>query len=180
MELTDFKFTSLKEDARIKPFKCKNKDLNGFLFEDAHQYLHELMAITYILEDPIADKTVAYFSLLNDKISSDPELKSIWNRLSRKVPNSKRRRHYPAVKIGRLAVSKEYANKGLGCAIIRFIKHLFTHGNRTGCRFITVDAYRDALGFYERVGFDYISTKDENDETRLMYYDLKRFMMEEG
>lgn len=178
MELINFQFISLKENMQIKPFKCKDNDLNGFLFEDAHKYLNELMAITYILEDPIANKTVAYFSLLNDKISSDPEFKNIWNRLSRKVPNSKRRKHYPAVKIGRLAVSEEYANKGLGKAIIRFIKHLFTHGNRTGCRFITVDAYRDALGFYEKVGFDYITIKDENDETRLMYYDLKRFISE--
>lgn len=41
MKLTDFKFTSLREDTQIKPFKCKDNDLNGFLFEDAHKYLHQ-------------------------------------------------------------------------------------------------------------------------------------------
>lgn len=55
---------------------------------------------------------------------------------------------------------------------------MFTHGNRTGCRFITVDAYSDAVGFYQKCGFDFISEKDRNDITRLMYYDLKRFLDE--
>lgn len=90
--------------------------------------------------------------------------------------NYKRGKNYPAVKIGRWAVSEEYANKGSGKAIILFIKYLFTHGHRTGYHFITVDAYRNALDFYEKVGFNYITIKDENDETRLMYYDLNRFI----
>jgi len=55
---------------------------------------------------------------------------------------------------------------------------MFTHGNRTGCRFITVDAYHDAVGFYQKSGFDFISEKDQNDATRSMYYDLKRFLDE--
>lgn len=56
--------------------------------------------------------------------------------------------------------------------------YLFTHGNRTGCRFITVDAYHDAVGFYQKCGFDFISEKDQHDPTRSMYYDLKRFLDE--
>lgn len=55
---------------------------------------------------------------------------------------------------------------------------MFTHGNRTGCRFITVDAYHDAVGFYLKCGFDFISEKDQNEITRSMYYDLKRFLDE--
>jgi hypothetical protein len=43
-----------------------------------------------------------------------------------------------------------------------------------GCRFITVDAYRDAFGFYLKNGFEFLSSEDETDNTRLMYYDLKR------
>ena len=53
---------------------------------------------------------------------------------------------------------------------------MFTHGNRTGCRFITVDAYHDAVGFYLKCGFDFISEKDQNEMTRSMYYDLKAFL----
>jgi GNAT superfamily N-acetyltransferase len=99
------------------------------------------MAVTYLFVDRQANKTVAYFSLLNDKVSYDPEERSLWNRINRRISNNKRRKTYPSVKIGRLAVSKDYDNKGVGRAILDFIKHAFTNGNRTGCRFITVDAY---------------------------------------
>lgn len=176
MALENYDFVPLKVTTPIKPFKCKDKDLNGFLFEDSQKYLADLMAVTYLLEDPACEKTVAYFSLLNDKITFDPDQRSLWNRLSRRVANAKRRKHYPAVKIGRLAISEEYAGQGLGRDIIRFVKFMFTHGNRTGCRFITVDAYRDAVGFYQKCGFDFISEKDREEATRSMYYDLKRFL----
>ena len=178
MAIENYDFVPLKVDTNIKPFKCKDDDLNGFLFDDSQKYLADLMAVTYLLEDLSCGKTVAYFSLLNDKITFDPDQRFIWNRLSRRVANAKRRKHYPAVKLGRLAISEEYAGQGLGRDIIRLIKFMFTHGNRTGCRFITVDAYHDAVGFYLKCGFDFISEKDQNEMTRSLYYDLKRFLSE--
>ena len=178
MAIDNYRFLPLSINYEIKPFKSRDADLNSFLFEDAHKYLFDLMAVTYLLEDVSQAKTVAYFSLLNDKITFDPDQRSIWNRLSRRIANAKRRKHYPAVKIGRLAISEEYANQGLGRDIMRLIKYMFTHGNRTGCRFITVDAYHDAVGFYQKCGFDFISEKDAQSITRSMYYDLKRFIDE--
>ena len=97
MAIENYDFVPLKVDTNIKPFKCKDNDLNGFLFDDSQKYLEDLMAVTYLLEDLSCGKTVAYFSLLNDKITFDPDQRSIWNRLSRRVANAKRRRHYPAV-----------------------------------------------------------------------------------
>ena len=47
------------------------------------------------------------------------------------------------------------SSQGLARDIIDYIKVLFTNGNRTGCRFLTVDAHRDAIGFYEKCGFSY-------------------------
>ena len=141
MDLSSFDFLPLGEDTEILPFDCNDADLNNFLFDDAKNYLSDLMAVTYLFVDRQANKTVAYFSLLNDKVSYDPEERSLWNRINRRISNNKRRKTYPSVKIGRLAVSKDYDNKGIGRAILDFIKHAFTNGNRTGCRFITVDAY---------------------------------------
>ena len=43
---------------------------------------------------------------------------------------------------------------------------------RQACRLITVDAYRQALPFYERFGFQYITNKDEQEEVRQMFLDL--------
>jgi len=48
----------------------------------------------------------------------------------------------------------------------------FIIDNKTGCRFITVDAYRNAIPFYEKNGFLPLQVKDEGEHTRLMFFDL--------
>ena len=50
----------------IKPFDCGDVDLNDFLLNDSKGYLDKLLAVTYILETK--NETIAFFSLLNDKI----------------------------------------------------------------------------------------------------------------
>ncbi|MDE6197579.1 MAG: GNAT family N-acetyltransferase, partial [Muribaculaceae bacterium] len=117
----------------------------------------------------------AYYSLLNDKIVFDPDERMLWNRLNRRVANSKRRREYPAVKIGRLAVSKDYTGKQIGQAILLQVKHVFATMRRSACRFITVDAYAAAVPFYEKCGFMFLSEKDKKSPTRAMYFDLINF-----
>lgn len=44
--------------------------------------------------------------------------------------------------------------------------------NKTGCRFLTVDAYLNAVPFYEKNGFRFMNAEDDDPHTRLMYYDL--------
>lgn len=165
----------LSSDTEIKPFHCTEQDLNGFLFDDAKRYQAELMAVTYLIEDTDKDVTVAYYSLLADKISFNPEEKSTWNKINRNIPNNKRRKNYPAVKIGRLAVSEDHTGYGLGSMIIRNIMYTFTRVKRLGCRFLTVDALRSALPFYEKCGFKFFTEEDKEEETRLMFFDLKNF-----
>ena len=62
-----------------------------------------------------------------------------------------------------------------------FIKDWFRHeDNKTGCRFIVVDAYNEEkiLRYYERNGFvplyNYDIPQDEPLKTRLLYFDLKK------
>lgn len=169
-------FNRLSLDYDIKPFDCGDADLNGFLFDDAKNYLSELMAVTYLLE--YKNQTVAYFCLLNDKIifdTSDIQEKSFWNRFNRqnKIPNTKRRQNYPAVKIGRLGVSLNFNGQGVGRFILDTVKSLLFEKNDIGCRFITVDAYSSAFHFYEKNGFIFLSDDDSGESTRLMYFDLK-------
>ena len=84
------------------------------------------VTLSTVISDNEADRTVAYYSLLNDKIVFDPDEKKLWNRLNRRVANSKRRREYPAVKIGRLAISKDYAGHQIGRTILLQVKHVFS------------------------------------------------------
>ena len=179
INLESLTLIKLSHNYGIKPFDCGDADLNGFLFDDAKNYLTELMAVTYIFE--YENQTVAYFCLLNDKIvfdTSDVEEKRFWNRFNRKtrIPNPKRRQNYPATKIGRLAVSKKFEGQGIGRLILDSVKNLLLTKSDIACRFITVDAYETAFVFYQKNGFDFLSSEDEREHTRLMYYDLKRLL----
>ena len=174
--MQEFKVIRLPEDYKVPPFDCGNPDINDFLIDDAHDYQEGLLAVTYIVVDPNDNKLLSYFCLLNDKLAYMPGVdKAAWNRLNRKVANRKRMKSYPAVKIGRLGTDKQCSGQGIGTEVLGFIKLLFAIGNKTGCRFLTVDAHRDALGFYLKCGFQYFTAADETDDTRLMYFDLKPF-----
>lgn len=176
MDFSKLRQLQLSDDSDIKSFKCADSDLTEFLFDDARHFQRELMAVTYLLEYMEDNKTAAYFSLLADKITFNPDEKGIWNRLNRNIPNTKRRRSYPAVKVGRLAVNEEYSGQGLGTFILDNIKYAFSNVKRIGCRFITVDALKSAVPFYELNGFQFITETDKDDETRLMFFDLKTFI----
>lgn len=173
-----FQYRRLTVDYNVKTFDCGDSDLNEFFLKDAVNYLRQLLAVTYVFESK--DETVAFFSVLNDKIiNKDTETQNtISHKLSRKIPNDKRRPSYPAVKIGRLGVHLNYQSQGIGCEVIDFIKALFTDDNKTGCRFITVDAYNNekAASFYLKNSFKFLTEVDKDDDTRLMYFDLMTFI----
>ena len=167
------------ETDTLKPFDCGDTDLNGFFIEtspdtpNATMYERERLAITYVVEDNDTQRILAYFSLLHDKIERDISDSRIWNRLSRNIPNAKRRASYPAIKIGRLAVSTKVQGSGLGREVLAFIKAWFYNNPRAGCRFITVDALRSAEAFYDKCHFRPLGDVSSDGETILMYYDLK-------
>ena len=52
------------------------------------------------------------------------------------------------------------------------VKKLHTERNALAFRFITVDAYLSAVSFYEKNGFLHLTKKDEDEHTRLMYFDM--------
>lgn len=172
MALEHYNPVRLSENSVIRPFKCSDEDLNGFLFDDAKNYLQKLLAVTYTIEDETNNHTIAYFSLLTDKISFNQDSKSAWNKINREIPNSKRRKSYPALKIGRLAVHEDYSGQGIGKDIINYIMYTTTFQNPYGCRFLTVDALLSAIPFYQKCGFRFFSELDATDDTRLMFYDL--------
>ena len=167
----------LEELKEIKPFDCGDADLNGFLCDDAAYYGSEMLANTFVLETET--ETVAYFSLLNDKISQTTIAKNLWRKIRKTIPHEKHLGSYPAVKIGRLAVSLHFRGTGLGTDLVSAVKQMLV--NNTGvsaCRFLTVDAYKDALPFYQKNGFRLlINDIEEENFTVPMYYDLKELTM---
>ena len=172
MNLDDLKVIRLTPDYIVKPFDCGDLDLNEFLLKESENYQKQLIATTYLIERK--ETTVAFYSLLNDKVSiADTPSKSSWRKYFRDTfPQGKRFFSYPAVKIGRLAVDLNYQSKGLGTFIMDSIKGNLIENPKTGCKYITVDAYRQSLNYYEKNGFKYMTSSDEKEDTRLMYFDL--------
>ena len=80
---------------------------------------------------------------------------------------------YPALKICRLAIDTKYHGTGFGAMLVNMIIASYRKDSKAGCRFITVDAYSDALDFYFKQGFAPLSKADDGADTRLLYFDLE-------
>ena len=174
LQLSKDKIQRLCAKHSVDSFDCGDSDLNEFLVQDAKRYSSELLAVTYLVLDK--ENLAAFFSVQNDKLMRDfGAFKAAWNRINRQIPNEKRKAGYPSVKLGRLGVANEYQRTRLGTQILDWLKILFITENRTGCRFITIDAYNkpNVLKFYQRNGFSFLTDEDEAQKTRLLYFDLK-------
>ena len=158
----------------VESFDCGDTDLNDFIINEAHHYRKALIAVTYVLEHRGTNEVVGYFSLANDRVSvTDFENKTDFNRFrKRRFVNEKRLQSYPAVKLCRLGVAQSIRGKNVGSMLLDFIKLYFIGENKIGCRFITVDAYINAVPFYEHNDFQHLKIHDEDRITRLLFFDL--------
>ncbi len=162
-------------DSTRPAFKCGDDDIDEFFHQDSIIGASELMCVTYAWREN--GHTVAFFSVSNDAIKREQCPPSAWKRVAKIIPRPKRYASMPAVKIGRLGVSADAQRSKHGSKILDFIKVWFTAYNKTGCRFLLVDAYNKPriLTFYQKNGFDFLTSSDESEETRIMYFDLIKF-----
>lgn len=186
----DLVLASAEKLAECKPFTCDDEDLDEFFAKDCLENQHRLLGKTYLFclkKHP--DTIVTAFSLSNDSIRLTNRITDEYKEqfLDDTDLRDKTLKRFPAVLIGRLGTSKDFAGRGYGTAIMDFIKVLFRTNNRTGCRFLIVDALNrpQTLRYYEKNGFCYL-IDDERLEakymgigmghlplnTRLMYFDL--------
>ena len=166
------------------------QDLNDFFAHDAIPYQQKLLGKTYLFRSRQNPKDiVTAFTLANDSIRLTNKLAEEYKEsfLEDTDLREKSIKRFPAVLLGRLGTSTKFAHQGYGSAVMDFIKNLFRESNKTGCRFIIVDALNNTgtLRYYERNGFHYL-VEDERLEakyvgigvgrlplhTRLMYFDL--------
>jgi len=174
-------------------FDCGNQDLNDFFRDDALNYTSELLGKSYCFtldDDPSI--IVCAFTISNDSIKTTNLPNARKKKVSKAIPRQKQMRSYPAVLIGRLGVHKDFRNiqgeeQRIGDQLMDFIKSWFVDGaNKTGCRFIVVDAYNlfKPLRYYKSNGFiELFSTEEQEKEftgisedqeldTRLLFFDL--------
>ena len=142
-------------------FNCGDDDLNEFLLKDSFDNLKNNLSVIYLLKYKY--EYIAYFSLSADSIRINEDLEVNYS-------------YYPAVKIGRLAVSEKYQNKQVGTIIIWWIKAFcLTIRNNLGIRFISVDAYNNerTITFYKKNLFTELNCK--RTISIPMYLDLNLF-----
>jgi len=175
------------------PFDCDHKDLNDFFANDAILYSAELLGKSYCFTlDDNPSVIVCAFTVSNDSIKTTNLPNARKKKVTKEIPYEKQMRSYPAVLIGRLGVNINYRNiegekKRTGEQLMDFIKAWFIdRSNKTGCRFIVVDAYNEhgPLRYYEKNDFAYLFSSEEQEKeftglpetaalkTRLMYFDL--------
>ena len=172
---SSFDIRRLGRKESIESFDCGDADLNDFILKESILYRQALLAVSYVMESKKDGHPIsAYFSMANDKVSlSDFESKTEFNRFRKhRFVNEKRLKSYPAVKICRLGVDLSMKGQHIGTFLLNFIKSYFIINNKTGCRFLTVDAYANAIPFYLKNGFVLLNDEDADAATRLLYFDL--------
>ncbi len=163
----------LSSDLPRPEFTCGDPDLDEFYKIDSIKYGLQLISTTYTVNQD--DQILGFFSVSNDSIrKEDCPTGSALKRVRKNIPQVKRYSSMPAVKIGRLGINASLQSRGVGSEIIDFLKGWFTIGNKTGCRFLVVDAYNkpNVINFYKNNDFLFIEPKDKGAKTRLMYFDL--------
>ena len=172
----------------ILSFSCGDKDLDDFFNNDAIKYEQQLLGKSYSFRlNSDNSMVVCMFTLSNSSVDARNLPNNRRKKLIESIPHEKALSSYPATLIGRLGVNKEFAGKGIGTELVKFIKQLLLlPSNLTACRYLTVDAYNNifVLKFYETNGFktlfsseiqekNYIGFPQEKElKTRLMYFDL--------
>lgn len=185
-------FYELTDDviAACQSFSCGNADLDDFFKNDATRYAHFLMGKTYCFRlNSNPSKIVCSFTISNDSIRIYDLPRSRRDYMKSLTNHEKPLRRYPGVLIGRLGVSNEFAGQGIGSETLQFIKGwFFSSTNKTGCRFVIVDAVNEpqVISFYQKNGFHSLFSSEEQEflytggrkgqpvelSTRLMYFDL--------
>lgn len=133
----------------LQDFDCGDEELNEYYHLEVLAHREELLTQTYCFyrEGTSQLESVAFVDFCNDAV----RLEKTTPQTRDEIPEGKRHyKYFPAVKITRLGVSVEAKGKNVGSFLLETVKHFFLRDNRTGCRFVTVDAYNNerVLNFY--------------------------------
>lgn len=159
----ELRIIPLEKGHNLSSFSSSNEDLNDFLHNDACKSQEDLISRTYLC---IWQSRIAgFFTLVTDTI----EVKLVEQEDGIDDYNYQK---YPAIKIARMAVDEKLSGAGVGryllLAAVGKVHHL---SQEVGCRYITVDSKREAVGFYEKNGFKIIK-KYENRNFPSMYLNM--------
>ncbi|MGP8320639.1 MAG: GNAT family N-acetyltransferase [Methanosarcinaceae archaeon] len=118
--------------------------MNDFLKNDALENQEQMVSRTYVC--CYENQFVGFYTLTTDII----EVKYVekthrWDDYKYKK--------YPAIKLARLAVDSRFEGNGVGRLLLSATVSIALNvSKQVGCRYMAVDAKKDAIGFYENMG----------------------------
>jgi GNAT superfamily N-acetyltransferase len=128
-------------------FDCGRRELNDWLRQVARQHQDKGLSKTFVAtHEKAPDRICGYYALTLAELENR-HLPEAWRK---KLP-----RRIPGVRLGRLAVDKQYQGKGLGELLLvdalTLARRIFTEAGGIG---LFVDAIDEGAGdYYRRFGF---------------------------
>ncbi len=129
------------------PFACGVEALDRYLKEQANQDVRRRVARVFVALPEGSHEIAGFYTLSAGSVSRD----SLPQKLSKRLP------HYPVpvAILGRLAVDRRWAGKGLGAALVGdAVQRIVRASTSLAIHAIVVDAKDEAAhAFYEHLGF---------------------------
>ncbi|BCB26003.1 acetyltransferase [Sulfurimicrobium lacus] len=131
-----------------REFDCGRQELNDWLRQVAHQHQDKGLSKTFVaIRNEAPARICGYYALTLAELESQ-HLPEAWRK---KLP-----RRIPGVRLGRLAVDRQYQGKGLGELLLidalTRARRIYTEAGGIGLFVDALDA--QAAGYYRRFGFE--------------------------
>lgn len=144
--------------------------LKAFFQKHAKKYQEQNLARTYAIFE--SERPIAYITLVCGEIAIQGK-----KRLLDEPDLFYNYKSYPALKIARLAVHKDYRRKDYGTVLVDLAvgtaKEIICPA--VGCRFVAVDSKKDALPFYLDYGFTLLDTPQNRRRSEpVLFIDLHK------
>jgi GNAT superfamily N-acetyltransferase len=141
----------LSEEDCCDRFHCRSEGINKFILSEAKAFQEEMLGTTYLFSsngEIIAFVTLQMAEIKRDSLSTKDRLQIGKDR-------------YPAVQIGQLAVHVDYEDNDIGTYILDWsVGKAMKISEQIGCRFVVLNAEREAMAFYEKYGFRTLPKQD--------------------
>jgi ribosomal protein S18 acetylase RimI-like enzyme len=177
--LDEYVLDPLENKTIVSDFDCGDQDLNEYFQCDTVAHRIEMFTKSYSfhLKGDDIQNSLALIDFCNSEIRKE-SFKDV--EMKNEIPEEKKGySFFPAVKITRLGVAVNYQGKHVGSLLLDVVKAFFIAQSRAGCRFLLVDAYKEAVHFYEKNGFlPLYVKKPETRRTLPLFFDLKSILLD--
>ncbi|EGR3968105.1 GNAT family N-acetyltransferase [Vibrio cholerae] len=166
-QVTNHLYTGETKLTGIKDFDCGNEIINKFVRNNLKAKGKASTSAVHVLLD--GAKLVGFFTLSSHSLSRDEyDLKELFGNAPKNVP---------VFKLDMLGVDLAYQKQKFGQELIALaMENTASVAKVIGCHGMYLDAHKDAVKFYERLGFKALDEPDPIYETTPMFLHLNSIL----